>query len=150
MPETSHLTLLTLRTRGTGLREKHDLQGRGLGGMLHGSPPWRFAYAMPGSQPVLSQAHASSAAIDELERLKKEAEQIRIVNNERVKLTANFINTIAGALIVTGLFTPVFGEKLFEKLGQPTFWIQGLVGLLCLALAVILHMAGRAYLGTLK
>ncbi len=104
------------------------------------------------SSPVLPPPVADSGAnaAEQLEQLRKEAERTKLIANERAKLTATFVNTVAGALIVTGLFTPIFGEKLFEKLGQPSFWIQSLAGLLCLVIAILLHIGARAYLGTLR
>jgi hypothetical protein len=73
-----------------------------------------------------------------------------LVHNERTKLTAAWLNTLATALVAAGLFAPV--AALVYGLSQPTLGAAYLVGLAlgCLVVGIGLHMTGRVLLGKLR
>ena len=72
------------------------------------------------------------------------------IHNERTKLTANWLNTVATALLAAGVFAP-FGAVVF---GLPGVNVSGAylaaVSLLCVLAAIGLHLTGRHILGRLR
>lgn len=73
-----------------------------------------------------------------------------LVQNERTKLTAAWLNTLATALVAAGLFAPA--AALMYGLSQPTLGATYMVSLAlgCLALGIALHLMGRTLLGRLR
>jgi hypothetical protein len=74
----------------------------------------------------------------------------KTVRNERRKLTASWFNAIATALMAAGVFAPAasqiygFGSS---RLDQTLVLISSAV---CLAVSLVLHLAGRQLLGGLE
>jgi hypothetical protein len=74
----------------------------------------------------------------------------KTVRNERRKLTASWLNTIATALMAAGVFAPAasqiygFGPS---RVDQTLVLISSTV---CLAVSLILHFGGRQVLGGLE
>jgi hypothetical protein len=73
-----------------------------------------------------------------------------LVENERTKLTANWLNALATALVAAGLFAP--GAALLYGISQLPIGFEYMVALAlgCLALGAAIHIAGRAVLGRLR
>lgn len=68
---------------------------------------------------------------------------------ERLKLTANFLNIVAAGFITTGTLGPLLTflfSRVFEKT-DPTLVLAGTV--ICLFFGVCLHLAGNTVLGGL-
>jgi hypothetical protein len=73
-----------------------------------------------------------------------------LVHNERTKLTANWLNALATALVAAGLFAPA--AALLYGLSQPKiggFYIVALA-LGCLAFGIGLHLVGWRLLRRLR
>jgi hypothetical protein len=71
-------------------------------------------------------------------------------DNEHVKLVANWLNTIATAILTAGAFVPA-AQYIFGFLPETTD--SGLVygvAIVCVMGAVALHLIGQAALGLLK
>jgi hypothetical protein len=74
----------------------------------------------------------------------------KTVRNERRKLTASWLNTIATALMAAGVFAPAasqiygFGPN---RVDQTLVLISSTV---CLSVSLILHFGGRQVLGGLE
>ena len=74
----------------------------------------------------------------------------KTVRNERRKLTASWLNTIATALMAAGVFAPAasqiygFGPS---RVDQTLVLISSAV---CLAVSLVLHFSGRQVLGGLE
>jgi hypothetical protein len=75
---------------------------------------------------------------------------MHLVRNERTKLTASWLNTLATALIAAGTFAPV--AATLYGLSSPTTssTYLGLLAVGCIALGVGLHVTGRTLLGRLR
>ena len=73
-----------------------------------------------------------------------------LIQNERTKLTANWLNALAAALVAAGVFAPaaalVYGVSQLPRAGLPL----ALVILGCFAGGVFLHWLGRVLLGRLR
>lgn len=73
-----------------------------------------------------------------------------LIHNERTKLTASWLNTLATALIAAGAFAPivalVYGLSPMSADGSRL----SLVALGCFAGGAFLHWLGRALLGRLR
>lgn len=73
-----------------------------------------------------------------------------LVPNERVKLTANWLNALATALVAAGLFAPaaaiLYGLSQFD-IGTAYMLVLA-AG--CLATGSALHVGGRFLLGRLR
>ena len=72
-----------------------------------------------------------------------------LVHNERTKLTATWLNTLATALVAAGAFGP-FAAQLYGLVSVPSGRIAGVIAGLCFIGGVGLHMCGRAFLGRLR
>jgi hypothetical protein len=74
----------------------------------------------------------------------------KTVRNERRKLTASWLNTIATALMAAGVFAPAasqiygFGPSRVDQTLVP------ISSTVCLAVSLILHFSGRQALGGLE
>jgi hypothetical protein len=75
---------------------------------------------------------------------------MHLVHNERTKLTAGWLNTLATALVAAGFFAPA--AALLYGLSRPPAGYGYIVALVlgCLALGVGLHLLGRLLLGGLR
>lgn len=73
-----------------------------------------------------------------------------LIHNERTKLTANWLNTLATAVVAAGVFAP--GAALIYGFSQTaadrTF--LGASAAICFLAGFALHMAGRVLLGRLR
>jgi hypothetical protein len=70
--------------------------------------------------------------------------------NERLKLTANWANTIATAIMTVGAFVPT-GQMIFKFLPEKVDLNQvNRIGFICIVLAVFIHLSGQWILGGLK
>lgn len=72
---------------------------------------------------------------------------MHLVHNERTKLTAGWLNTLATALVAAGLIAQA--AALLYGLSSPAVGAAYTLALAfgCLAIGVGLHMLGRALLG---
>ena len=73
-----------------------------------------------------------------------------LVHNERTKLTATWLNTLAAALVATGVFAPA--AALLYGLSQPAIGAALMMALAagCLIFGLALHVAGRMMLRSLR
>jgi hypothetical protein len=71
-----------------------------------------------------------------------------LVQNERTKLTATWLNTLATALVAAGAFGP-FAAQLYGLVSVPNGRFAAVLAGLCFAGGVSLHIIGRAFLGRL-
>lgn len=73
-----------------------------------------------------------------------------LVENERVKLTANWLNALATALVAAGVFAPA--AALVYGLSQLAISAISIFGILivCLSCGLLLHGLGRLILGRLR
>lgn len=73
-----------------------------------------------------------------------------LVHNERTKLTANWLNTIATAIIATGALAPIAAS--IYGISQPSHsWLALLLlSAACFALCAFLHILGRLALRRLQ
>ena len=73
-----------------------------------------------------------------------------LVHNERTKLTASWLNTLATALIAAGVFAPA--AALIYGLSQllPSGLLLSLLTIGCFTGAVVLHILGWLALGRLR
>lgn len=73
----------------------------------------------------------------------------KAIVNERIKLRANFLNTLGVAFLVTGLVAPLIAY--IEGTTSVRDWAAILiVGLICSLFSLVLHLAGDSLLGGLK
>ena len=73
-----------------------------------------------------------------------------LVENERVKLTASWLNALATALVAAGAFAPAAALLYgLSHLAISTESIFGIV-ILCLVAGLLLHVLGRIVLGRLR
>ena len=75
---------------------------------------------------------------------------MHLVHNERTKLTATWINTLAAAFIAAGAVAPI--AAILYGLSAFPVAPERLVGLAiaCVAIGVGIHMLARAELGRLR
>jgi hypothetical protein len=73
-----------------------------------------------------------------------------LVHNERTKLTATWLNSLATALVAAGLFAP--GAALLYGVSQLAvgFSYMLVLALGCLGLGTGIHVIGRIVLGRLR
>jgi len=72
-----------------------------------------------------------------------------LVHNERTKLTATWLNTLATALVAAGAFGP-FAAQLYGWANVPDRYFAAILAGLCFVGGIGLHMLGRAFLGRLR
>lgn len=65
-----------------------------------------------------------------------------LIDNERLKLAANYANGLALAVAIVGFLQPFLGADW-----SATSLIRGLI---CLLVSLLLHLGGQAILGGLK
>lgn len=85
-----------------------------------------------------------------LEDERKAEEHAKTVKNERAKLTATYLNGLAVAIVAVGFFAPSFSPQAGATASVSAMQLQATIGLLCLALSGILHMAARMILRDLR
>jgi type IV secretory pathway VirB2 component (pilin) len=75
--------------------------------------------------------------------------RMHLIHNERIKLTATWLNTIATAFLAAGLFAPLaaFAYGIADWRVGPL--ATALLIALCIAVGVLLHWSGRIILGRL-
>jgi hypothetical protein len=75
---------------------------------------------------------------------------LSLVQNERTKLTATWLNTLPTALVAAGAFAPLAAllYGIAELKGERASALALAAG--CLALGTGLHLLGRALLGRLR
>ncbi len=75
-----------------------------------------------------------------------------LVHNERLKYLATLFNTLASAIVITGLFAPSFAIIYGFYTGKIEISLLqvSLVFLTCIFLATLLHLFARYILGGLK
>ena len=85
-----------------------------------------------------------------LEDERKAAERLRTVANERAKLTAGYVNTIAGSVFGIGGLAPIFAVLYAPS--TPSIPIGVIIGisLVCSIASGALRYVGRRYLGELQ
>jgi hypothetical protein len=73
-----------------------------------------------------------------------------LVHNERTKLTANWLNTLATALVAAGVFAP--GAALIYGFSSPTMnrSLLASAAFICFIVGIALHWGGRVFLGRLR
>jgi len=73
-----------------------------------------------------------------------------LVHNERTKLTATWLNTLATASVAAGVFAPI--AALLYQLAPVSMAVRDFIaiGLGCFAIGGALHLLGRASLGRLR
>jgi hypothetical protein len=73
-----------------------------------------------------------------------------LIRNERLKLTANWLNAISTAVMAAGVLGP--GAYVLLDLGtkklDPIYTLRAV--LICVVVSVALHAIGRAFLGELQ
>ena len=74
---------------------------------------------------------------------------MKIVKNERLKLTATFLNGLAIAMFAVGGLAPVTQAMRSMSLLPGEWWRTALVGCVCIVFAGVLHWTARAVLGGL-
>jgi hypothetical protein len=74
----------------------------------------------------------------------------KTVLNERLKLLANWCNTVAAALVTTGVLGPIFAiiYGLSPKALDPALVFTS--SLVCILVSAALHLAGRSFLDGLQ
>ena len=72
-----------------------------------------------------------------------------LVDNERLKHTASWLNSLATALMTAGAFAPT--AALLYGLSTPSMNALALIVIIpiCVGLGLALHLSGRALLGRL-
>ncbi|MCL4217739.1 MAG: amino acid transporter [Candidatus Hydrogenedentes bacterium] len=70
-----------------------------------------------------------------------------LIHNERVKLTATYMNGMAIAIVAVGGFAPMVSFASGSPIRPLTLIVMG-VG--CLAVSVALHYGARKFLGRLQ
>ena len=73
-----------------------------------------------------------------------------LVQNERAKLTANWLNTLATATIAAGVFAPL-AAVIYGVSQPPAFRIPlAAMAAACFVFGTFLHVLGRLVLGRLQ
>lgn len=72
------------------------------------------------------------------------------VENDRIKLTATWLNTIASGCVVVGAVTPIAAVLYGFSAPRATPWLAALYGAMFAAVGTALHLRARKLLGGLK
>jgi hypothetical protein len=72
------------------------------------------------------------------------------VHNERVKITATFLNGIAIAIFIIGTFAPAIQVARATDVPVDNWARTVVIGVVCIAAAGALHFTARAILGRLR
>ncbi len=73
-----------------------------------------------------------------------------LVHNDRVKLTAGWLNTLAGGLVAAGVFTPLATLALGTAPVAVSVVTLAVLSFGCFALGLGLHFGARSFLGRLR
>jgi hypothetical protein len=73
-----------------------------------------------------------------------------LVHNERTKLTATWLNTLATALVAAGVFAPAAAVLYGLSNLQIEREFLAAVALGCMALGVSIHLSARMLLGKMR
>lgn len=73
-----------------------------------------------------------------------------LVHNERIKLTATWLNTLATALVAAGVFAPVAAALYGISILAVERRYMAAVVLGCMSLGVAIHFAARRVLGRIR
>lgn len=74
---------------------------------------------------------------------------MHLVHNERVKLLAGALNTLAIAVLVTGAVAPTLGV-VYGTFAATSMPLLGLIASTCLVVGVGLHASAQVVLGRLR
>jgi hypothetical protein len=69
------------------------------------------------------------------------------IHNERVKLTATYMNAAASAVLAIGVLTPIAAAAFYASVRSGAAILGGLIALV---VSVLLHMFARTSLGDLQ
>jgi hypothetical protein len=73
-----------------------------------------------------------------------------LIHNEQIKLTANWLNTLATAIVAAGVFAPlaaqIYGVSQMPRFGVPVALLTGC----CFVFGAVLHLLGRLALRRLR
>ena len=73
-----------------------------------------------------------------------------LVHNERTKLTATWLNTLATALVAAGVFAPLAATLYGLSILQIERGFMAAVVFGCMTLGVAIHLAARGVLGRMR
>jgi hypothetical protein len=73
-----------------------------------------------------------------------------LVHNECTKLTANWLNTLATALVAAGTFAPFAALLYGLSSTNNDHWLLSVLAGLCFMGGIALHMGGRVFLRRLR
>ena len=73
-----------------------------------------------------------------------------LVHNERTKLTATWLNTLATALIAAGVFAPAVAALYGLSSIHVGPLLEAVILIGCLVLGVGIHLAARTVLGRMR
>jgi hypothetical protein len=74
----------------------------------------------------------------------------KTVRNERLKLTASWLNTVATALMTAGVFAPAASQIYGFGANRADKTLVFVSSALCVAVSLTLHWIGRLLLGGLE
>jgi hypothetical protein len=74
----------------------------------------------------------------------------KTVHNERLKLTASWLNAVATALMAAGVFAPVASQIYGFGSNRADKSLVLISSVLCVTLSLGLHLIGRQLLGGLE
>ena len=69
-----------------------------------------------------------------------------LIRNERVKLTASYVNTIAGGVFTVGGLAPIFAVLYGATSPTVPIWLVVGIALICWIASAALHWRARLYL----
>lgn len=72
-----------------------------------------------------------------------------LIHNERTKLTATLMNTIAAAIFITGVVAPMVALS-YDLPGPNRGWAAALITIVWIFAALGIHLLARTLLGRLK
>jgi hypothetical protein len=75
---------------------------------------------------------------------------VSLIHNERIKLTASCLNTLATTIVATGVIAPLVAIVLgFPAVGAISWGVYILAAVAWLVLGTVLHLLARQILGRL-
>jgi hypothetical protein len=80
----------------------------------------------------------------------RKAKMNKTVRNERIKLTASWLNAIATALLAAGLFAPAASQIYGFGSNRADKTLVSISSAVCVVLSLTLHWVGRQLLGGLE
>ena len=69
-----------------------------------------------------------------------------LIANERAKLTASYVNTVAGSVFGVGGLAPIFAVLYASATPNVPTWAVFGISLVCWAASLVLHISARRYL----